>query len=91
MFELAKYNQLELLQWKVQYLTEEVNMLEFQKAKATSDVLKLNRAMNQLESLPLPQRGEETNQERRWYDNNCNLYPQPNTDWYSLDISYTYE
>ena len=34
-FELAKYNQLELLQWKVQYLTEEVNMLEFQKAKAT--------------------------------------------------------
>jgi len=27
-FELAKYNQLELLQWKVQYLTNEVNMLE---------------------------------------------------------------
>jgi len=46
-FELAKYNQLELLQWKVQYLTNEVNMLEFQKAKATSDILKLNSAINQ--------------------------------------------
>jgi hypothetical protein len=93
---MAKYNQLELLQWKVQYLTDEVNKLEFQKAKATSDILKLNTAMNELESsLPLPQRGEETNQERRWYDKNRNLYPieypQPDTDWYSLDISYTYE
>src|SRR5215467_9300689 len=62
-FELAKYNQLELLQWKVQYLANEVNMLEFQKAKATSDILKLNSAMNQLQSsLPLPQKGEEMNQ-----------------------------
>jgi hypothetical protein len=91
-FELAKYNQLELLQWKVQYLTEEVNMLE-----ATSDILKLNSAINQLESsLPLPQRGEERmNQERRWFDGSSNSYPityqQPNTDWYSLDISYKYE
>ena len=78
------------------YLTEEVNMLEFQKEKITSDILKLNSAINQLESsLPLPRRGEETNQERRWYDNNGNLYPivypQPDTDWYSLDISYRYE
>jgi hypothetical protein len=95
-FELAKYNQLELLQWKVQYLTNQVNMLEFQKAKATSDILKLNSAINQLESsLPLPQRGEETNQETNqettWYDNNPIAYPQPDTNWYSLDISYTYE
>jgi hypothetical protein len=75
-FELAKYNQLELLQWKVQYLTEEVNMLEFQKAKATSDILKLNSAMNQLESsLPLPQKREEMNQGTRSYDNPGNLYP----------------
>ena len=95
-FELAKYNQLELLQWKVQYLTNEVNMLEFQKAKATNDILKLNRAISQLESsLPLPQKREEMNQDTGWYDNTSNLYPvvypQPNTDWYSLDISYTYE
>ena len=95
-FELAKYNQLELLQWKVQYLTNEVNMLEFQKAKSTSDILKLNRTMNQLQSsLPLPQKGEEMNQGKRLYDNLGNLYPvvypQPDTDWYSLDISYTYE
>jgi hypothetical protein len=88
-FELAKYDQLELLQWKVQYLTNEVNMLEFQKAKATSDILKLNSAINQPSSLPLPQRGEETNQETTWYDNNPIAYPQPDTNWYSLDISYT--
>ena len=62
-FELAKYNQLELLQWKVQYITEEVNMLEFQKAKATSDILKLNNAMNQLQSsLPLAQQREPGNE-----------------------------
>jgi hypothetical protein len=92
-FELAKYNQLELLQWKVQYLAEEVNMLEFQKAKATKDILKLNSAINQLESsLPLLQKGEEMghmNQGTEWYDNTG--YPEPNTNWYSLDISYTYE
>ena len=93
-FELAKYDQLELLQWKVQYLTNEVNMLEFQKAKATSDILKLNSAINQLESS-LPQKREEMNQGTRSYDNPGNLYPivdpQPHTDWYSLDISYAYE
>jgi len=91
-FELAKYNQLEVLQWKVQYLANEVNMLEFQKAKATSDILKLNRAMDQIQSsLSLPQKREEMNQE--WYDNTRNLYPvgYPPADWYSLDISYTYE
>jgi hypothetical protein len=92
---MNKYNQLELLQWKVQYLTEEVNMLEFQKAKATNDILKLNSAINQLESsLPLLQKGEEMNRESRWYDNTGNLYPmvpQPNSNWYSLDISYTLE
>ena len=92
-FELAKYNQLELLQWKVQYLAEEVNMLEFQKAKATSDKLKLNSAINQLESsLPLAQQREEMKQEMRWHDpSNSIAYPQSNTDRYSLDITYTYE
>ncbi|HYA81839.1 MAG TPA: hypothetical protein VEH06_00120 [Candidatus Bathyarchaeia archaeon] len=94
-FELAKYNQLELLQWKVQYLSEEVNMLEFQKAKVTNDILKLNSAMNQLQSsLPLAQQREEINQGTGWYDNTGNLHPtvpQPNTNWYSHDISYTRE
>ena len=70
--------------------------LEVQKPNLQNDILKLNSAINQLESsLPFPQRGEEKNQERRWYDKNGNLYPieypQPDTDWYSLDISYTYE
>ena len=77
------------MQWKVQYLTNEVNMLEFQKAKATSDILKLNSAINQVESsLPLPQQREKMNQ------GNGNFYPkvpQPDSNWYSLDISYTYE
>ena len=52
--------------------------------------------MNQLQScLPLPQKREEMNQGTGWYDNPGNLYPvvypQPDTNWYSLDISYTYE
>ena len=92
-FELAKYNQLELLQWKVQYLAEEVNMLEFRKEKATSDILKLNRAMNQLQSLlPLPQKGEEMNLRSRLFDEIGPIaYPHQDTNWYSFDISYTRE
>jgi len=75
-FELAKYNQLEVLQWKVQYLAEEVNILEFQRERITSDILKLNKAINQLQSsLPLPQQREELNQGTGWYDNPGNLYP----------------
>ena len=90
--EIAKYNQLELLQWKVQYLTNEVKMLEFQKEKATSDILKLNRAINQLQSfLPLPQNREEMNQGTGWYDNTDNLYPrytEPDSGSYSIQLSY---
>jgi len=42
-------------------------MLEFQKAKATSDILKLNNAMNQLQSsLPLAQQREEMNLNELW-------------------------
>jgi hypothetical protein len=69
------------------------NGSEWKQVKSYQEVC----AMNQLESsLPLPQRGEERmNQERRWFDGSSNSYPityqQPNTDWYSLDISYKYE
>ncbi|MFZ0511154.1 MAG: hypothetical protein WAM14_06075 [Candidatus Nitrosopolaris sp.] len=33
-FELAKHNQLEKLQWKVEYLSNEANMLELEKEKS---------------------------------------------------------
>ena len=45
-FELAKYNELENLQWKVEYLRNEVNMLEMQKWKSTNQILKLNRMVD---------------------------------------------
>jgi hypothetical protein len=34
-FELVKHNELQNLQWKVEYLKGERNMLEFEKTKAT--------------------------------------------------------
>jgi cell division protein FtsB len=34
LLELAKYNELQNLQWKVEYLRNEVNMLESEKTKA---------------------------------------------------------
>ncbi|MGC2682179.1 MAG: hypothetical protein WA323_09950, partial [Candidatus Nitrosopolaris sp.] len=40
--ELAKNNQLEYLQWKVEYLRNDIEMLEVQKTKSTNDILKLN-------------------------------------------------
>ena len=41
--ELAKYDELQNLQWKVEYLRNEVNMLENEKWKSTNQILKLNR------------------------------------------------
>ena len=38
-FELAKQNQLERLQGKVEYLRNEIFMLELQKSKSTNDIL----------------------------------------------------
>jgi transposase len=35
-FELAKYNELQNLQWKVEYLRNEVNMLEMEKWESTN-------------------------------------------------------
>jgi hypothetical protein len=49
-------------------------MLEFQKAKATSDILKLNNAMNQLQSsLPLARQRDEMNQRMSWFDDTGEL------------------
>ena len=87
--ELAKHNQLERLQGKVEYLENQIFVLEDQKTKATNDILTLNRAINQLKSSLPQKRGEMAymNQET-WYDDTDNLYPipysEPYTDSYSL-------
>jgi hypothetical protein len=39
--ELAKYDELQNLQWKVEYLRNEVNMLEMEKWKSSNQILKL--------------------------------------------------
>jgi hypothetical protein len=89
--ELAKNNQLEYLQGKVEYLENQIFVLEDQKTKATNDILTLNRAINQSESSLPQKRGEEMaymNQGRGWYDDTDNLYPilysEPFTNSYSI-------
>jgi hypothetical protein len=81
--ELAKHNELENLQWKVEYLQNEVNMLENEKWKSTNQILKLNRMIEEFQSL-LPQSGG-------WYDNSDTLYPtypESDTSSYSIQLSY---
>jgi hypothetical protein len=48
--ELAKNDQLQYLQWKVEYLRNDVDMLEVQKTKCTNGILKLNRIMDEFQS-----------------------------------------
>jgi hypothetical protein len=92
--ELAKNNQLEYLQWKVEYLRNDIDMLEVQKEKATNDILKLNRIIDEFQETLAQKRGETTymNQESGRYDNTENLYPiaysEPDTS-YSIRLSYT--
>ena len=77
--ELAKYNELENLQWKVEYLRNEVNVLEWEKTNCTNHILKLNRMID--EGSLAKKRGETAymNQETGWYDNTDNLYPNYST------------
>jgi hypothetical protein len=49
--ELAKHNQLQYLQRKVEYLTNQINMLELQKTKSTNDILILNRILDKFREL----------------------------------------
>jgi hypothetical protein len=88
--ELAKNNQLQYLQWKVEYLRNDIDMLEVKKAKATNDVLKLNSLQSSLSQ----KRGETAymNQEPRMLQGSINYnadYSYPNINWYSVDIFYT--
>ena len=91
-FELAKHNELENLQWKVEYIRNEVNMLEWEKTKATNHILILNRMIDEFQSS-LPQKRGEMNQESGWYNNTGNLYPvpysEPDTSSYSIRLSYS--
>jgi uncharacterized coiled-coil DUF342 family protein len=82
--ELAKHNELENLQWKVEYLRKEVNMLENEKWNSTIQILKLNKMIDQFQSS-LPQNGGR-------YDSTDNLYPtylEPDTSSYSIQLSYS--
>jgi hypothetical protein len=92
--ELAKYDELQNLQWKVEYLRNEVNMLENEKWKSTNQILKLNRMIDEFEESLAKKRGEMANmdQETRWYDNTGNpysTYPEPYTNSYSTQLSYS--
>jgi peptidoglycan hydrolase CwlO-like protein len=92
--ELAKYDELENLQWKVEYLRNEVNMLENEKWKSTNQILKLNRTIDELEGSLAQKRGGMAymNQERGWYDNTSNPYSaylEPYTNSYSIQLSYS--
>jgi hypothetical protein len=91
--ELSKHNELELLQWKVEYLRNEVEMLENQKWKSTNQILKLNRMIDEFEESLAKKRAEmsDMNQETGWYDNTSDLYPtytEPDTNSYSIRLSY---
>ena len=59
--ELAKYNELQNLQWKVEYLRNEVNMLENEKWESTNQILKLNRMIDEFQSSLAQKRGEMAN------------------------------
>ena len=94
--KLAKNNQLQYLQWKVEYLRNDIDMLEVQKANKTNDILKLNRIIDEFQSS-LPQKGGEItymDQQPRMLKGPMPMnysidYSYPNINWYSVDISYT--
>src|SRR5215467_12700168 len=66
--ELVKHNELERLQSKVEYLRNEVNMLEIEKWKSTDNILKLNSMKDEFEGSLSQKRGEMAymNQETGW-------------------------
>jgi hypothetical protein len=82
--ELSRYNELQKLQWKVEYLENQIFTLELQKTKSTNDILILNRMIDEFQSS-LPQK-------RGGYNNTGNLYPttysKPDSSSYSIQVSY---
>jgi hypothetical protein len=95
--ELVKHNELQNLQWKVEYLRNEINMLEWEKTNATNHLLVLNRRIDEFQGTlnryeyAAQKRGQMgyINQESGWCDNNDNMYAtyaEPNS--YSIQLSY---
>ena len=82
--------QLERLQGKVQYLENQIFVLEIQKTESRNEILNLDRMKDELQSSLEQRRGEITymNQGRGWYNDTDNLYPipypEPYTNSYSL-------
>jgi len=73
--ELAKYDELQNLQWKVEYLRNEVNMLEKEKWKSTNQILKLNRMIDEFEGSLAKKRGEMANMiQEAYHKNYCHLF-----------------
>jgi hypothetical protein len=87
--ELAKHNQLERLQGKVQYLENQIFMLEFQKTESRNEILNLDRMKDELQSSLAQKRGEMTHMNRGtgWYDDTDNLYPIPYSEPYTSSYS----
>jgi hypothetical protein len=56
--EIAKYNHLETLQWKVAYLRSEINMLEWKKRNSTYHLFNLERMINEYEETLAQKRAE---------------------------------
>jgi hypothetical protein len=49
--DIAKHGELQNLQWKVEYLHNEINALEAKKARATSELLSINKMKDELPSF----------------------------------------
>lgn len=95
---LANSHQLKHLQWKVEYLRNDIEMLEAQKARCSNHILILNRRIDKFQGMlsmhSLPHKREEMtymNQESGTYDNIDKLYPipypGPDTSLYSIQLA----
>ena len=78
----------------MEYLRNDVDMLEVQKVKSTDDILKLNRIIDEFQSSLPQKRGEMAymNEVSGRLDRTINDntdYPYPTANWYSVDVSYT--
>lgn len=87
--DIAKHNELQNLQWKAEYLRNEINMLEQEKANATHHIFKLDRTMDEPQSSLEQRRGEmaHMHQGTGWYDNTDNLRPIPYSGPYTNSYS----
>lgn len=95
--DLANYNQLECLQWKVEFVGNEVNMLEQEKTDCTRHLLFLNNRRDELTEIidayesSLKEKREEMaylNQELMRLDNSVNNKNNKNNESSDTEIFY---